>query len=462
MSTAGAYVRSRSIRVFDASRAMSLAVSDTLAFSLASAMAVLIIRPHVYVLSYSRIGQTAIVCSFVAMLTFRLLGLYRISYAMSSQDELYYVVAGLSIGAFPILALFTIVPSLSSSRLVLILSYFLSIIFAGGARSFLHGRRQARSESRIRVVALVGPADRLSMLVPAFEADRSTSVIAIDSDSIETCLDAMLAGNLGWYNDVRRRGCREIVFAGQLLPAAALFVERAARDGIRIAFATPGLECPQVNPMRLETRQRQAVLVADRVPICSTANALVKRAFDLAVAFVCLTIALPIIALAGLAVVAESGRPMFYRQTRIGRDGKPFQIFKLRSMVQGAESESGAQWATPHDNRATRFGRFIRATSIDELPQFLNVLRGEMSVVGPRPERPEFVARFRREHSRYDQRHMIRPGITGWSQMHMRRNPDIASIAEKTELDLFYIENYSILMDISLVLKSAAEVLFKR
>jgi lipopolysaccharide/colanic/teichoic acid biosynthesis glycosyltransferase len=114
------------------------------------------------------------------------------------------------------------------------------------------------------------------------------------------------------------------------------------------------------------------------------------------------------------------------------------------------------------DRRTTKVGAFIRKTSIDELPQFINVIKGEMSIVGPRPERPIFVENFRKEYVRYDERHLVRPGITGWAHVHMRRSPCIEQIAERLDLDLFYIENYSPSLDLFVTFKTAVEVLFQR
>jgi putative colanic acid biosynthesis UDP-glucose lipid carrier transferase len=134
-------------------------------------------------------------------------------------------------------------------------------------------------------------------------------------------------------------------------------------------------------------------------------------------------------------------------------------------MAVDAESRGGAVWAVgdpAKDSRATRVGAFIRKTSIDELPQFINVLKGDMSIVGPRPERPIFVEQFRQRFARYDERHLVRPGITGWAHVHMRRSPSLDQIGERLDLDSFYIENYSPLLDICITFKTAVEVLFQR
>jgi exopolysaccharide biosynthesis polyprenyl glycosylphosphotransferase len=171
----------------------------------------------------------------------------------------------------------------------------------------------------------------------------------------------------------------------------------------------------------------------------------VKRGFDLVVAFAALVFLSPVMLLVALAIWIEDRGPVFYRQMRMGLDGKPFAILKFRSMRVGAEAETGAVWAAKNDPRRTRVGSFIRAWSLDELPQLWNVLVGDMSVIGPRPERPEFVEQFRAEFPHYMLRHKVRAGMTGWAQVHGWRGN--TSIRMRIEHDLYYIENWSLLLD---------------
>ncbi len=171
----------------------------------------------------------------------------------------------------------------------------------------------------------------------------------------------------------------------------------------------------------------------------------VKRAFDLIVAGLALAVFSPAMLLVALAIWLEDRGPVFYRQVRMGLDGKPFDILKFRSMRVGAETETGAVWADRDDARRTRVGRWIRAWSLDELPQLWNVVRGDMSVVGPRPERPQFVEQFRAEYPHYMLRHKVRAGMTGWAQVHGWRGN--TSMRMRIEHDLYYIENWSLLLD---------------
>jgi exopolysaccharide biosynthesis polyprenyl glycosylphosphotransferase len=175
----------------------------------------------------------------------------------------------------------------------------------------------------------------------------------------------------------------------------------------------------------------------------------VKRGFDLAVAVAALLAFSPIMLVVAAAIWLEDRRPIFYRQVRMGLDGKPFRIVKFRSMRVGAERDTGAKWAERDDPRRTRVGRLIRAWSLDELPQLWNVVMGDMSVIGPRPERPEFVEQFRAELPHYMLRHKVRAGITGWAQVHGWRGN--TSIRMRIEHDLYYIENWSLMLDLKIL-----------
>jgi Undecaprenyl-phosphate glucose phosphotransferase len=176
---------------------------------------------------------------------------------------------------------------------------------------------------------------------------------------------------------------------------------------------------------------------------------LVKRTLDLSIATVSLAVLSPVFAAIALAIRFSDGRPVFYRQRRMGLDGRPFEILKFRSMQTGAEDELGPTWAAPDDPRRTPVGRFLRRWSLDELPQLVNVVKGEMSLVGPRPERPEFVREFKEKFPQYMVRHRVRAGMTGWAQVNGWRGA--TSLAKRIEYDLYYIENWSLALDVKIL-----------
>lgn len=187
-----------------------------------------------------------------------------------------------------------------------------------------------------------------------------------------------------------------------------------------------------------------------------------KRVFDIVTSLLLLICSFPIMLLTMLAIALESRfqGPVIYRQIRIGEDGKPFQMLKLRSMCLDAEKDGLAQWASENDSRVTLVGSFIRKTHIDELPQVFNVLRGDMSFVGPRCERPYFVMQLSEYIPYYEERHRVKPGITGWAQLRYPYGSSEQDAMEKLQYDLYYVKNYSLFLDVLILLKSAEVVLF--
>ncbi|NWO05227.1 MAG: TIGR03013 family PEP-CTERM/XrtA system glycosyltransferase [Alteromonadaceae bacterium] len=184
-----------------------------------------------------------------------------------------------------------------------------------------------------------------------------------------------------------------------------------------------------------------------------------KRLLDLVLGFALLLVALPFMALTALAIVLETGWPVLYSQKRVGFLGREFRIYKFRSMYKDAEKDGKARWASANDNRITRVGAFIRNTRLDELPQIYNVLRGDMSFVGPRPERPEFVAELTRLIPYYDTRHYVRPGLMGWAQLKYPYGASIEDARGKLEYDLYYSKNHSLLMDFLIMIQTVEVVL---
>lgn len=183
------------------------------------------------------------------------------------------------------------------------------------------------------------------------------------------------------------------------------------------------------------------------VPVQST-YIVIKRFFDFVAALLLSIIAIPIIAFFGLLIKLETPGDVFYRQERVGLMGERIFVTKLRSMYSDAEKKTGAMWAQKNDTRITKVGRFIRLTRIDELPQILNVLTGEMSLIGPRPERPSFTEEFSETVPGFEQRLRIKPGLSGWAQV---TGGYESSPAEKLEADIFYINNISLLLDLKIV-----------
>ncbi|MDY0067984.1 MAG: TIGR03013 family PEP-CTERM/XrtA system glycosyltransferase [Steroidobacteraceae bacterium] len=190
-------------------------------------------------------------------------------------------------------------------------------------------------------------------------------------------------------------------------------------------------------------------------------HSMLERGFDILASVILLILALPVMLLTALAIKITEGprASIFYRQVRVGQYGKPFALLKFRSMREDAERD-GAQWAQKNDSRITRVGAFIRTTRIDELPQILNVLRGEMSFVGPRPERPEFVEQLNERIPYYRERHTIKPGITGWAQLCYPYGSSEQDAVEKLQYDLFYVKNHSLLFYIAILVQTVEVIVW--
>ena len=185
------------------------------------------------------------------------------------------------------------------------------------------------------------------------------------------------------------------------------------------------------------------------VPLSNTFNALVKRAFDIVCSFLGIVLLSPLLIIISILVKCTSKGPLIFKQERVGLRNEKFMMYKFRSMEVQDESEEKTAWTVKGDPRVTKFGKFLRRTSLDELPQLFNILKGEMSIVGPRPERPFFVEQFKEEIPRYMVKHQVRPGLTGWAQVNGYRGD--TSIRKRIECDLYYIENWTFGFDIKIM-----------
>ena len=224
-------------------------------------------------------------------------------------------------------------------------------------------------------------------------------------------------------------------------------LELMARECVEIRLVPDILQYATLKAV-MEDVDGTPVINLSQVPLQGW-NSMVKRAMDIAIALVVMITLVPVVPVIALLIWLEDRGPIFYRQERMGLDGKPFMIVKFRSMRVDAEATSGPVWAIKDDPRRTRVGTFLRHTSLDELPQIWNVLMGDMSIVGPRPERPTFVREFKHKIPRYMLRHRVKAGITGWAQVHGWRGN--TSIKKRIQYDLYYIQNWSLALDLKIL-----------
>jgi len=227
-------------------------------------------------------------------------------------------------------------------------------------------------------------------------------------------------------------------------------------SGVRVMGIAAFVEtfCQRIPPVEVDAAWLTKLNLRQRDPIVRR----IKRLTDLFLASIGLLLSVPILLLAGLAIVLDSGFPLFFHQKRSGYLGRPYILHKLRTMRQGAE-KGGVQWAQEKDKRVTFVGRFLRKTRIDEIPQLWNVFKGEMSLVGPRPERPELDEEIERTSPFWKCRYLLKPGITGWAQIKYQYASDLESSEEKLSYDLFYVKNASFFLDLEIILSTLRSIM---
>ncbi len=271
---------------------------------------------------------------------------------------------------------------------------------------------------------------------------------------------ALFPKSAGLWDVVRRWRVNEVVVAvreqrGGILPLRDLLECRI--HGVRVVDETASFE-RRCGEFPIESLKASWLIYGHGFEQ-GLARTVVKRVVDVAGSLVLLVVAAPVMALTALAIKLESPGPVLFRQERVGRGGRTFRVLKFRSMRQDAEKDGVARWATARDPRITRVGRLIRKTRIDELPQLINVLRGEMSLVGPRPERPTFVEQLKTDIRFYDVRHSVKPGLTGWAQIRYCYAASLEDSRRKLQFDLYYVKNHSLWLDLRILLETVRVVL---
>lgn len=300
------------------------------------------------------------------------------------------------------------------------------------AEEMVHRSRQSGDFFPLRILAAAGVPDT---------AELPDSVQRISKEGLE--LDELL----------RMHSCDQVIVAGDSVDnAAKYYLQRiCAREMVEYSVIPDKLDALS-RCLHIESVQGMPLLTQTKRPLDRLENSLLKRAMDILGALAGLLISAPVIAIFCLLVYRESPGPVFYHQTRSGRHGRPFRIIKIRSMRLDAEATTGALWCVEEDSRRLKIGAFMRRMNIDELPQFWNVLTGEMSLVGPRPERPELIHNFKDEINFYNLRHIVKPGITGWAQVNGWRGD--TCLKSRIACDLEYIERANFWFDLQIILKT--------
>ena len=265
-----------------------------------------------------------------------------------------------------------------------------------------------------------------------------------------------------FYDLAEELGVSEIVLALEerrgSLPVADLLQAKLA--GVRVSEMSSFLE-RETGRVDLGSVSPSWLIFSDGFLGSQQAAVIGKRMFDVAASLVLLALSSPVLLVTALLVKLTSPGPVFYLQERVGQFGRSFNVIKFRSMRSDAEKDGTPQWAQKHDPRVTPVGRLIRATRIDEIPQIFNVLKGDMSFVGPRPERPYFVQDLAAQIPFYDERHVVKPGITGWAQLNYPYGASIEDARHKLEYDLYYVKNYSMFLDLLILIQTVRVVLWR-
>ncbi|NVD36678.1 TIGR03013 family XrtA/PEP-CTERM system glycosyltransferase [Marinobacter lutaoensis] len=324
------------------------------------------------------------------------------------------------------------------------------------------------SEQLVRRVVIFGAGEFAASLLEEYQQHMRALGVRIigcipENSNHVVAADTLLTAPYDFYQFCRQNRVSEIVVAqqerrrneGGWLPVPELM--ECKLRGIAVTSALDFCE-RELKKAKLDMVQPSWIVFSEGFKASKVRN-FTKRFVDLALSLMLLLVMAPFILLTAIAVFLETGRPILYSQNRVGMLGKEFRIFKFRSMRQDAEKDGKARWASANDARVTRVGAFIRNTRLDELPQIYNVLKGEMSIVGPRPERPEFVSELKEKIPFYDTRHYVKPGLMGWAQLKYPYGASVDDARGKLEYDLYYSKNHSLVMDFLIMIQTVEVVL---
>lgn len=352
-------------------------------------------------------------------------------------------------------------------RSVMFFSIILSLVLIGLIRS-LHYRISDHEASRSRVL-VIGTGKKADMIQELRRKSdtygiRIIGYIYIAGENSKVPERKIIRLNQALLDYAEENQVEEIVVAvddrRKSFPVNEIL--ECKMEGIEVCEAADFIE-RQIKKIRLDTLHPSSMIFSDGYTK-AVMDSFSKRVFDIVASLALLAVASPVMLLTALSIWIESGfkGTFIYRQERVGKGGKTFNVLKFRSMYEDAEQSGVAQWATENDDRVTKNGRVIRMLRIDELPQLFNVLMGDMSFVGPRPERPQFVDELSQVIPFYNLRHYVKPGITGWAQISYPYGASEQDAIEKLQYDLFYIKRYNIMFDMVILFQTAQAVLWER
>ena len=412
--------------------------------------------------------ERALAFGLVLIVGMAALGLYQAHMRESWFGLLARQAVGFVLGGFGLVVTYYLVPQVYVGRGVMGIALVLGFVAVVGFRTLF--LRLVDAEALKRRVLILGAGERAAQIHQRMRrrSDRRgfriVGFVAGSAENVVVPAERVVAQDIPLHEWATREQVDEIVVGVDdrrgTLPMEELLECRQL--GIAVIDVTTFFE-RELGRVQLSLTDPSWLIFSggfDATPL----RRLIKRSFDLGAAALVLFFTWPIMLLVALAIRLESGagQPILYRQERVGAGGKPFRLVKFRSMRTDAEQDGVARWAGKDDDRVTRVGRTIRKARLDELPQLWNVIRGEMSFIGPRPERPQFVAELAQKIRYYNLRHCLKPGLAGWAQLRHPYGASEEDAAEKLKYDLFYVKNHNLVFDLLILVQTVEVVLFGR
>ncbi len=391
--------------------------------------------------------------------------LYSAKARLSIVDEFFVIVRSVTLGILVFMAATFVYREYSYSRGMLIVSWLMLIFFMGGWRFFVNRVRILIREKKgkTRNLLIIGDGPMVNRLIMHISGDphwdyNVKGVVRVNFSVSDYPGDAPVLGSLDNLTKILEdNDIGEVILTDVEMPRSRIMdiIMECEKRMIefRLVADILGMVTSQVD---MQSIDGVPLLGLKDSPLMEGYHRFIKRVTDIVFSSIGLVVLSPVFLVVGAAVKLSSSGPMFYLQKRIGEDGRRFAMIKFRTMVENAEKGVGRVWAQENDPRRTGVGGVLRKYNLDELPQLVNVLKGEMSLVGPRPERPHFVGKFKEDIPRYMTRHKIKSGMTGWAQVNGLRGN--TSIEERTKYDLYYIENWSLAFDLKILFMSVFAV----
>jgi sugar transferase (PEP-CTERM system associated) len=390
-----------------------------------------------------------------------MMGLYQRQFIADLRIAFLRLMAANALAFFMLSILFYLAPDVRIWMTALLPAFLLAFIFMFAARALFLSMSDAE---RFKRRTLVVGADDQAMEIIKLEPDSAfhcvgfvplgDTLVRVPTDRLVSC-DALLV------DEIQRRDVDEIVVAMAerrgVLPTDDLLACRL--KGIQVVDFWSFME-REKGQVELDALKPSWMIFAEGFAATTRFQQISKRFFDIVTSLILLVFTTPVTIITAVMIYLQDRGPVFYRQERVGLYGETFFLFKFRSMREDAEKDGVAQWAQAKDPRVTALGTFIRLTRIDEIPQVLNVLRGEMSFIGPRPERPTIVEDLAKEIEYYHYRDTVKPGITGWAQINYPYGASVEDAIQKLKYDLYYIKNYNLFLDFLILLQTVRVVLW--